>query len=159
MWSSSQRSVSILRAGVELDLALSSTSEHCCPKCGGGRSVAQSRLGSWGGYWGWAVIGYGLGLGITLAANVYGWTFNGVHGQPALLYLVPAVLGALAYRAFLRGQLGPLWSGVWLSRPAADADSVPTYEAHTVPADSLNAAAPLVGSQLRPCCSCEYKQH
>jgi hypothetical protein len=40
------------------------------------------------GYFGWSVAGYGLGLAVTLAANAYGWTFNGVQGQPALLYVI-----------------------------------------------------------------------
>ena len=44
------------------------------------------------GYYAWAVCGYGAGLAVTLAANVYGWTINGVEGQPALLYLVCSVL-------------------------------------------------------------------
>ena len=39
-------------------------------------------------YYGWSVAGYALGLAVTLAANAYGWTFNGVQGQPALLYVI-----------------------------------------------------------------------
>jgi len=62
-------------------------------------------------YYGWAVMGYALGLAITLAANTYGWTFNGVQGQPALMYLVPCVLGSQLLVAWTRGELLAVWTG------------------------------------------------
>jgi len=71
-------------------------------------------FGRWGGYYAWGVGGYGLGLAVTLAANAYGWTFNGVQGQPALLYLVPGVLGAMWLRALLRRDAPSLWTGAAL---------------------------------------------
>ena len=63
------------------------------------------------GYFAWGVFGYGLGLAVTLAANAYGWTFNDVKGQPALLYLVPGVLGALLLRSLLHRETAALFSG------------------------------------------------
>ena len=65
-------------------------------------------------YFGWCVVAYVLGLCTTLAANICGWTFNGVQGQPALLYLVPCTLGAVALRALFRRELGALWHGTAL---------------------------------------------
>lgn len=64
-----------------------------------------------GGYYPWAVGGYGLGLFITQCANAYGWTFNDVKGQPALLYLVPGVLLTQLARAMLCGELSAVWHG------------------------------------------------
>ena len=64
-----------------------------------------------GGYYVWASIGYALGLGVTLLANTYGWTFNHVQGQPALLYLVPGVLGALLLRSAFFGETTFLLNG------------------------------------------------
>jgi len=66
------------------------------------------------GYFSWAVVGYGLGLAVTLAANTYGWTFNDVKGQPALLYLVPGVIGALLLRSLLQQSTRELWDGLSL---------------------------------------------
>ena len=34
-----------------------------------------------GGCFLWAVVGYAIGLAVTLAANAYGWTINDVKGQ------------------------------------------------------------------------------
>ena len=64
-----------------------------------------------GGYYVWASIGYALGLFVTLLANTYGWTFNDVKGQPALLYLVPGVIGAILLRSVLYGETKELLEG------------------------------------------------
>jgi hypothetical protein len=63
------------------------------------------------GYYAWAVVGYALGLGVTLTANANGWTFNNVQGQPALLYLVPSVLGAMLLRSALHSETAALFAG------------------------------------------------
>ncbi|TEA17600.1 Intramembrane protease 2 [Colletotrichum sidae] len=51
-----------------------------------------------------SLIGYTLGMIVTLAMLVI---FK--HGQPALLYLVPGVLGSLWLTALLRGEVSELW--------------------------------------------------
>ena len=93
-----------------IDLA----SEQADAPGGGGRAPCC-------GYFAWAVCGYALGLLVTLAANAYGWTFNGVQGQPALLYLVPGVIGSQLMRALLVGELSALWNGTPLPQPPEDA--------------------------------------
>lgn len=51
-----------------------------------------------------SMIGYIIGMLATLIVlNVY------QHAQPALLYLVPGVLGALWGTAFARGEIGEMW--------------------------------------------------
>ena len=57
-------------------------------------------------YWILGSIGYGMGLAIALiAVNIF-------HvGQPALLYLVPCVLGPILIMAYVRGELIALWKG------------------------------------------------
>ena len=79
------------------------------------------------GYFLWAVIGYGVGLLVTQAANVYGWTFNNVQGQPALLYLVPGVLLTQIGRALACNELSAMWHGGALvsggGGPASDSGS------------------------------------
>lgn len=52
-----------------------------------------------------SMAGYALGMAATLAMLV-------VHerGQPALLYLVPGVLGALTATALARGEMGDVWA-------------------------------------------------
>lgn len=50
------------------------------------------------------VLGYAAGMGVTLAMLL---VFK--RGQPALLYLVPGVLGSLYLRAFTRGELKLIW--------------------------------------------------
>lgn len=47
-----------------------------------------------------SVLGYALGMGVTLAILLI---FK--HGQPALLYLVPGVLGSIYITAIYRGEL------------------------------------------------------
>jgi len=50
------------------------------------------------------IVGYIVGMGVTvIILNVF------KHAQPALLYLVPGVLGALWGTAVVRGELGLMW--------------------------------------------------
>lgn len=51
-----------------------------------------------------SLIAYVAGLGLTYAAN----TYMGL-AQPALLYLVPSMLGTLTLIAWSRGEVGKLW--------------------------------------------------
>ncbi|KAG6031329.1 hypothetical protein E4U41_007620 [Claviceps citrina] len=50
-----------------------------------------------------ALAGYALGMAVTIAVLRISR-----HGQPALLYLVPGVLGAMAVTAWARGELADL---------------------------------------------------
>jgi minor histocompatibility antigen H13 len=50
------------------------------------------------------MVAYVLGLGVAFGAN----NVTG-RGQPALLYLCPATLGAVAAVAAARGELGRVW--------------------------------------------------
>ncbi|KAG7132976.1 Signal peptide peptidase like protein [Verticillium longisporum] len=52
-----------------------------------------------------SLVGYTLGLLVTLAMLV---VFR--HGQPALLYLVPGVLGSLWLTGLVRGELKQMWT-------------------------------------------------
>ena len=101
------------------------------------------------------MCGYAIGLAVTLAANTYGWTFNGVQGQPALLYLVPGVLGAIGVRALLEGEVGSIWSGGVLSqRPGELVD-----EAQPMPLDgaATSSVHGTCGGQARgSSCCCNY---
>lgn len=167
----------VLTFGRRVDLAISSSPD--APKHLAAHSPLSSVRLAEGlpcqGYFLWGVIGYGVGLGVTLAANAFGWTFNGVQGQvrarrqrtgalrvlppsyvsllrlntpmtshspsltrvlplfgrcssllrfccaqPALLYLVPGVIGSLSLRALLQGELDALWYGSHLPRAPAD---------------------------------------
>lgn len=51
-----------------------------------------------------SMIGYALGMGVTLAMLL---VFK--RGQPALLYLVPGVLGSLVFTALVRGEWKDMW--------------------------------------------------
>ena len=52
-----------------------------------------------------SLVGYVLGMLATLAVmHIWG------HAQPALLYLVPGVLGSLWLTALVRGELGLMWN-------------------------------------------------
>lgn len=51
-----------------------------------------------------SLVGYSLGMGVTLAMLLI---FR--HGQPALLYLVPGVLGSIYLTALVRGELKLIW--------------------------------------------------
>ena len=100
-------------------------SQIVCPHCTfTPRSTLATPSPFAGGYFAWAVVGYGLGLAVTLAANVYGWTFYGVRGQPALLYLVPGVVGALLCRSVLNHYVAELWAGSALPQPPPDTGTV-----------------------------------
>ena len=57
-----------------------------------------------------AATGYGAGLVFTYAALLAG--VGGGAGQPALLYLAPAVVGATATALAARGQLRAAWAGL-----------------------------------------------
>merc|ERR1719413_329971 len=59
------------------------------------------------GYFLPAIIGYFIGLNMTIAALCIMRM-----GQPALLYLVPCTLGTTLVLATMRGELGLLWEGV-----------------------------------------------
>ena len=62
-------------------------------------------------YWAVAAVAYTVGLCITLAANIYGITFNGVQGQPALLYLVPCTVGGVFLYSVCRNEMHQVWHG------------------------------------------------
>ena len=75
----------------------------------------------WDSYFAPCVLAYAIGLGMALAANALRITVNGVQGQPALLYLVPATLGAVWWRAMRRTEVPALWHGSMLE-PASSGD-------------------------------------
>lgn len=52
-----------------------------------------------------SVVGYAAGMLVTLTVML---VFN--HGQPALLYLVPGVTGALWLTGWVRGEVGDMWA-------------------------------------------------
>lgn len=60
----------------------------------------------WAGYFVPAVVGYFLGLWITMGALVIM-----KMAQPALLYLVPGTLGTTIFLAHCRGELLSVWNG------------------------------------------------
>jgi len=139
--------------GRRIDLSLrptprrpSSPRTRPCRKCGGFRGLAVGGVG----YFSCAVVGYAIGLAITLAANAYGLTFNGVQGQPALLYLVPGVLGALLLRACTRSQLAEVWTGSSLPSSSLDEDSDGS-------GSSSHPLEPHGGHEGSSCC-CDYKR-
>ncbi|KAL1217091.1 Signal peptide peptidase-like 4 [Cardamine amara subsp. amara] len=73
--------------------------------------LANKRLKS--GYFLWTMSAYGLGLLITyIALNL----MDG-HGQPALLYIVPFILGTLLVLGHKRGELKTLWTTGEPDRP------------------------------------------
>lgn len=51
-----------------------------------------------------SVVGYGIGMVLTLSMLLL---FQ--HGQPALLYLVPGVVGSVWLTGWLRGELQEMW--------------------------------------------------
>lgn len=65
-------------------------------------------------YWLAATIAYVVGLTITLAANIFGWTFNGAQGQPALMYLVPCTVGTVTVVSICRREFEQVWHGSML---------------------------------------------
>lgn len=75
------------------------------------RADAAARAGRcapW--YYAIVSVGYAVGLMLALLANLIGLTFNGVRGQPALLYLVPCTLLPVVLVGVSRGELGRMWS-------------------------------------------------
>ncbi|KAJ1628327.1 peptidase A22B, signal peptide peptidase [Pavlovales sp. CCMP2436] len=81
-------------------------------------------------------IGYAVGLLLALLANVFGLTFNGVRGQPALLYLVPCTLLPIMLAAALRGELREMWQVEGLDVHTG------AYEAHGEEAGRQDSAEP-----------------
>jgi len=55
-------------------------------------------------YFNASIVGYSAGMLLTLGVLL--WSR---HGQPALLYLVPSVVGSIALTAWARGELKALW--------------------------------------------------
>ena len=69
-------------------------------------SSSSSSLAAWNGpYFSTALAGYGLGLGLTFVANEVTKA-----GQPALVYIVPLVLGSVLLTAARRGEVGELFA-------------------------------------------------
>ena len=73
------------------------------------RALPRGRRGCGAGcgYYAGAFLGYAAGLFLTGLALCFG--VGGGRGQPALLYLVPCTLGAVAAVAAWRGELGAVW--------------------------------------------------
>ena len=57
-----------------------------------------------------SIVGYVFGLVLTFAALFFSWF--GDQGQPALLYLVPCLLGSTFLLAWSRGEIVLLWNGI-----------------------------------------------
>jgi signal peptide peptidase-like protein 2B len=75
------------------------------------------RLSFFGAHYYWIPLccSYIVGLSLTFAANIEGWTFGtGIPGQPALLYLVPCTLLTMIFLAKRKGELMPLWNESWI---------------------------------------------
>jgi hypothetical protein len=58
------------------------------------------------GYWTVALVGYFIGLGITIMAVA-----AAMKSQPTLLYFIPFTLGPICAFAYARGKLPVLWAG------------------------------------------------
>ena len=129
----------LLTLARRLDLSIA---HHRAPS-----GVAASHGCGGGGYWITCALGYTVGLAITLMANIYGWTFNGVQGQPALLYLVPCTVGAVSLVALCRGELSPVWHGALLLQPAESRAASPRM------------AADAETQPFSPCCCDEYYEY
>lgn len=71
------------------------------------RHDLQSERAWRSGYFAPALVGYFVGLNVTIAALCIM-----KMGQPALLYLVPGTLGTTLVLASSRGELGLLWEGL-----------------------------------------------
>lgn len=94
----------LLTLGRRMDLSLSRRSaSRCCV-----------------GYWLTSTLSYVVGLCLTLAANIYGLTFNGAQGQPALLYLVPCTVGAVVALSLARSECNQVWHGTLLDLPTPE---------------------------------------
>lgn len=53
-----------------------------------------------------AMIGYFASLLLAFFANIYSG-----HAQPALIYIVPGVLGPICWRAYCVGRFSDMWNG------------------------------------------------
>jgi signal peptide peptidase-like 2B len=71
-------------------------------------------------YFPWLVIGYAVGLMMAFLANYFQITINGVHGQPALLYLVPCTLGTHVVLSWRKGEFIEQWNNVITSEEEDD---------------------------------------
>jgi len=81
----------------------------CCnPSNVAGRT--EPREGS--PYFPFLIIGYAVGLLLAFGANYFEITINGVHGQPALLYLVPCTLGLHLVLSWKKGELSEQWGTI-----------------------------------------------
>ena len=61
------------------------------------------------GHFVWAVLAYATGLCLTYMALMFSWF--GRSGQPALVWIVPVMLGTVGVSGLCRGDLGALWRG------------------------------------------------
>ena len=84
-----------------------------------GNESGQAREGTT--YFPWLVVGYAVGLLLAFLANYFQITINGVHGQPALLYLVPCTLGVHIAMSKWKGEFEEQWKSV---KTAGDASYV-----------------------------------
>ncbi|KAL1520333.1 hypothetical protein AB1Y20_021923 [Prymnesium parvum] len=100
-------------------LTLARRLDLCVARRGAARAAGGG--GGGGGYWLAGSLAYCVGLAVTLAANMYGWTFNDAQGQPALLYLVPCTVGAVLTVALARNEAAQVWHGSLLDLPAHEA--------------------------------------
>jgi signal peptide peptidase-like 2B len=81
----------------------------CCnPSNVAGRT--EPREGS--PYFPFLIIGYAVGLLLAFGANYFEITINGVHGQPALLYLVPCTLGLHLVLSWKKSELSEQWGTI-----------------------------------------------
>jgi len=95
------------------------------------RHDVRSQRSFFGGYFFPSVIGYFLGLCVTLAALAFM-----KMGQPALLYLVPGTLGTTVVLARCKGELGDLWDGRPSSSTTDDESTSSNIEAQKFEEDS-----------------------
>ena len=105
----------------------------------------------WGGYFAPCVLAYALGLAMALGANAMHITVNGVQGQPALLYLVPATLGAVWWRVLRRNEVAALWHGGALEQPPTYTTATEREHAH--PSDAYTESGeykPMLCAPLSP---------
>lgn len=85
--------------------------ELALPAAGSGKRISVPRATSFasrkvGDVFEWSLLAYTTGLCLAFYCS---FTFQ--HAQPALLYIVPCVLGAISARARYTGRLRGLWTG------------------------------------------------
>jgi minor histocompatibility antigen H13 len=68
-----------------------------------------------------AMVGYTLGLGVTLVVM---YAFKAA--QPALLYIVPGIAGAVFLQAWRAGEVSKLWNFTDEEAAAAEDSAAPT---------------------------------